>query len=327
VSFTQSGWLAFFPVIFSFALIPLLEYAIGEDPTNLGKAEEELVRRDRVYDIILYLTVPIQVAVLVWFVWIMKEGGMDAWTRAGRIASTGIMCGVFGINIAHELGHRSLKGERFLAKIMLCTSLYLHFYIEHNRGHHRNVGTPEDPATANRGEMLYTFWLRSLTGGFRSAWNIVKKERLRKNQAVWSFGNEMIQYLVVQGVIVAIIGWVGGWPALSAFLIAAFAGMLLLETVNYIEHYGLQRKRVSEHRFEDVEPWHSWNSDFILGRLMLFELTRHSDHHWEPSKHYEVLESMPKALQLPAGYPAMMLLSLAPPVWFKVMDKRLEKVD
>lgn len=235
----------------------------------------------------------------------------------------GIMCGVFGINIAHELGHRNSTGEKILSKIMLCTSLYMHFYIEHNRGHHRNVGTKEDPATALKNESVYTFWMRSLPLSFLSAWNIVKKERSRKKLKTWSLGNEMIQYLLVEFLLCAVIGFYFGMNAMFFFLIAAFIGMLLLETVNYIEHYGLYRKKVSEFRYEDVEPKHSWNSDYIIGRIFLFELTRHSDHHWEPSKHYQLLDSMPKASQLPAGYPAMMLLSLVPPMWFRVMNPRL----
>ncbi|MFO0362550.1 MAG: alkane 1-monooxygenase [Flavobacteriales bacterium] len=323
LSFTREGWISFLPVVYAFIAIPIVEYFIGEDPTNLDAAERELARKDNAYDILLWLTVPTQVGMLAWFLWLMKNEPADGVTTAGRIASMGLMCGVFGINVAHELGHRTTKFEQVLARIMLCTSFYMHFFIEHNRGHHRNVGTPDDGATARKGEMVYTFWLRTIVQSFLSAWQIVKKERNRKKKTEWSFGNEMIQYLLIQAALIAAIAWYGGWDVTGPFLLAALIGILLLETVNYIEHYGLVRKKVSEHRYEDVEPWHSWNSDFILGRLILFELTRHSDHHWEPSKHYQLLDSMPKALQLPAGYPAMMLLSLLPPVWFKVMDRRL----
>jgi alkane 1-monooxygenase len=237
----------------------------------------------------------------------------------------GMICGVLGINVAHELGHRPKPIERFMAKLLLATSLYMHFYIEHNKGHHRNVGTSADGATARRNESLYAFWFRTIIRSFRSAWQITEKELRRKKQNVWSLKNEILVMLIVQALLCAIIVVVFSLFTLLCFLAAAFMGILLLETVNYIEHYGLYRNKVNEFRYEDVEPEHSWNSDHVLGRLVLFELTRHSDHHYEPAKHYQLLNSMKGASQLPAGYPAMMLLSLFPPMWFLVMNSRLPK--
>ncbi len=323
LSFYSHGFLTFSTLLYGFVLLPLLEFAVGENAFNLDTTQRELAKKDKLFDIVIYLTVPVQIICLIIFLFEISTGNNTRVDLIGKISAMGIMCGVFGINIAHELGHRNSAGERVLSKIMLCTSLYMHFYIEHNRGHHRNVGTNEDPATARKNEIIYLFWLRTLPMSFLSAWSIVKKERQRKKVAVWSISNEMIQYLLIELVLVVVIGWYFGLTVLLAFLIAALIGMLLLETVNYIEHYGLFRNKVSEFRYEDVEPKHSWNSDFIIGRLFLFELTRHSDHHWEPSKHYQLLDTMPKASQLPAGYPAMMLLSLIPPVWFRVMNPRL----
>lgn len=327
LSFLSEGVLVFAPVVYAFVIVPIVEWIIGADPSNAGETEKEWMRKDRVYDFILYLSVPVQIALLFWFVWIMNGAGSPVFVTAGRILTMGLMCGVFGINIAHELGHRTSRFERILSRIMLCTSLYMHFYIEHNRGHHRNVATPLDPASARRGESLYRFWMRTVPGSLRSAWMIVKRERIRKNQHVWSLSNELVQYGLIQFALVAGIAWLAGLSAMCCFLGASLIGILLLETVNYIEHYGLERKKISPHRYEDVEPWHSWNSDFILGRLVLFELTRHSDHHWQPSRHYQLLDSMPNALQLPAGYPAMMLLSMIPPYWFRTMDRRLRNPE
>jgi alkane 1-monooxygenase len=323
VSFTHTGWWCLLPAVFTFVIIPLIERVAGSYAGNLSVAGRDLARRDRLYDLILYLTVPVQIGMLIWFIRLVQEEPGDTVTLAGRTVAIGLMCGVFGINVAHELGHRTSRFERTLARIMLCTSLYMHFYIEHNRGHHRNVGTPEDPATARKGESVYRFWVRSIIRSFSSAWSIVAGERIRKKRRVWSAGNEMIQYLAIEAALTGSIFLFGGWQVAGPFLIAALIGILLLETVNYIEHYGLSRVRVNEYRYEDVEPRHSWNSDYILGRLVLFELTRHSDHHWEPSKHYQLLDSMPGASQLPAGYPAMMLLSLCPPLWFRVMNSRI----
>ena len=187
------------------------------------------------------------------------------------------------------------------------------------------MGTSIDGATARRNEGLYLFWLRTLVQSFQSAWQISTEELRRKKQPVYSLNNEMLMMLCLQAGLCAGIVWFFSVHVFMCFLGAALMGILLLETVNYIEHYGLYRLKVSEYRYEDVEPEHSWNSDHALGRLGLFELTRHSDHHYEPSKHYQILNSMQGALQLPAGYPAMMLLALLPPVWFKVMNPRLPK--
>jgi len=324
VSFTMEGWLSFLPLLYAFVLIPVLEWISASDASNLTKAERELVQRDPLYDLVLYLTVPVQLVTLIWFITLMADPGSgEMTTRVGRILSMGLMCGVFGINVAHELGHRARSFDRVLARVMLLTSLYMHFYIEHNRGHHRNVGTPADGATARRGETVYRFWIRSVVQGFRSAWSIVARERHRKAKKIWTPQNEMVGYLFVELLLVGAVWLYGGWVALWPFLIAATLGILLLETVNYIEHYGLVRRKISAGRFEDVKHRHSWNSDFVLGRLVLFELTRHSDHHWDPGKHYEELDSITEASHLPAGYPAMMLLALVPPLWFRVMDRRL----
>lgn len=322
-SFLGKGWSSFLPIVFAFVVLPVLEFVFGENKEKFSELESEIVRKDRLYDFVLYLTVPIHVAVLIWFVFSIGNSSLTWIEISGRVISMGLMCGVYGINIAHELGHRNTWHEKLMAKIMLSTSLYMHFYIEHNRGHHRNVGTPQDAASAKLGESIYRFWIRTLDGSFRSAWNIVKKERERKKENVWSLHNEMIQYMMIQVLLCMAILWAGGFFVLISFLVAAVIGMLLLESVNYIEHYGLSRIKLNEFRYEDVQPWHSWNSDYILGRLILFELTRHSDHHWDPSKPYQVLDSMDSARQLPAGYPAMIVAALCPPLWFSVMNKRI----
>ncbi len=271
----------------------------------------------------LYGAVISHLGLFVWFIFFLNFWNVDSITVAGQISAMGMMCGVFGINVAHELGHRTDRFNQFLAKVMLTTSLYNHFFVEHNRGHHRNVGTHEDAATARKGEMLYVFWLRAVIMGWLSAWEIVSKERRRKNLNVLSFGNEMLQLQLVQVIMILIIGLLMGWWIALNVCIAAVIGIILLETVDYIEHYGLERKRINEHRYEDVTPIHSWNADFVLGRLVLFELTRHSDHHTTPSKHYQLLDSKVEASTLPAGYPAMMLLAMIPPAWFAVMNSKL----
>lgn len=323
ISFTNEGLWTLAPIAFAFVFIPIVEFLLGKNAYNLSDAEKELVQEDKIYDFIIYSTVFIHVGMLVWFLSIINDHPLASFTTIGRIASMGLMCGVFGINVAHELGHRTTKYEQFMSKLLLSTSLYMHFFIEHNKGHHRNVGTPEDAATARKGEMLYAFWIRSIIGTYLNAWRIENKERRRKKKTEWSLGNEMLQYQLIQLGIVLGIYWILGTNAMLAFIASAIIGILLLETVNYIEHYGLERKKINEHRYEDVNPSHSWNSDYALGRLVLFELTRHSDHHTTPSKHYQLLDTTPDASELPAGYPSMMILAALPPVWFMVVNTRI----
>lgn len=322
-AFLSEGWLTFVPLIFSFGLLPLLEFILGKNEKNLSPEESEKAEKNRGYDFIIYSTVFIHFTLLIWFLFLVKKEEMSTATAVGRTIAMGLMCGVYGINVAHELGHRVRGYERMMSKALLTTSLYLHFYIEHNRGHHRNVGTPEDPATARYGETLYAFWVRTIIGSWRHAWEIVAKERKRKKKTEYSFGNEMLQYQLLQIAFLLAVFFVFGWKALLLYWAAAIFGILLLETVNYVEHYGLMRGRLNEFRYEDVTPTHSWNSDYAIGRLVLFELTRHSDHHTTPHKHYQLLDTTPDASELPAGYPAMMLLAMVPPLWFKVMNPRL----
>jgi alkane 1-monooxygenase len=235
----------------------------------------------------------------------------------------GLMCGVMGINIGHELGHRTSRREQFLGEILLLTSLNTHFLPYHNEGHHREVATPDDPATAKKGQWLFVFWITSHFGSYVKAWRI-ENNRMRKNgKSVFSLSNRMVSYSLANIALLFSIYYFFNVTVLFAFILSSVVGILLLETVNYIEHYGLLRERNSEGRYERVKRTHSWNSDHQIGRLMLFNLSRHSDHHYKSSKKYQVLESLEESPQMPTGYPGMMLLALFQPVWFAIMDKKL----
>lgn len=307
----------------AFVLIPLLELILPARHHQLSEAEERALLEDPWFDAVLYLVVPVQWALLVVFHFTVDAAGQATWEFAGRIATMGILCGIHGINVAHELGHRVKRWERDLARALLLTSLYMHFIIEHNRGHHRRVATPDDPASARFGEWLPAFWWRSVVFSFASAWRIEADRLLKAGHAPYGSRNEMIHALLWQGALIAVIAIVFGSTVLFAYLGAALIGILLLETVNYIEHYGLRRKRTEQGIYGRVQHVHSWNSDHLLGRLMLFELTRHSDHHWKASTKYQALKSVEASPQLPTGYPGMMLLSLFPPLFFRVMHPRI----
>jgi len=236
----------------------------------------------------------------------------------------GLLCGTFGINIGHELGHRVNRFEQVLAKASLLTSLYMHFFIEHNKGHHKKVATPEDPGSARYNEAIYLFYCRTIFFSYLSAWKIGNAAARKNGYPKWHWKNEMVQAHLVQGLFVLCIYIFAGTLVTGYFLVAAFIGILLLETVNYIEHYGLQRRPMVEGGYERAMPWHSWNSNHLLGRLMLFELSRHSDHHYMASRKYQVLQHHPGAPQLPTGYPGSMLLAMLPPAWFYIMNRRIK---
>lgn len=308
----------------AFLTIPLLELLLPRRSDALSEAGEQAALEDPLFDLLVYLIVPVQWGMLVLFLFQVGEPGLAWWERAGRVASMGVLCGIYGINVAHELGHRAKRFERDMARALLLTSLYMHFIIEHNRGHHKRVATPDDPASARYGEPLYAFWLRSIVFSWLSAWRIEAEQQRKKGRAVFNWRNEMLQAMAWQVALITAVGLVFGGLVLLCFLGAALIGILLLETVNYIEHYGLRRKSGTNGGYRRVQYVHSWNSDQLLGRLTLFELTRHSDHHWKASRPYQVLRGIDVAPQLPTGYPGMMLLSLVPPLFFRMMHPRLK---
>jgi alkane 1-monooxygenase len=326
LSFHSHGWVVWLPLVFAWVITPLLELLIKPNPANMNAAEEELAKNDSMYDLVLYGIVVFQWVALYEFLQSMKDPSLSGYDITGRIWVMGLLCGVFGINVGHELGHRVNRFEQTLAKSLLLTSLYMHFFIEHNKGHHKRVATPDDPGSARYGEWIYAFYFRTVIFSYLSAWHIANNEQRKKGFRIISWQNEMIQFHFIQLAFIALIFLVFGWLITLYFLAAAMIGILLLETVNYIEHYGLQRKPTGDGKYERAMPQHSWNSDHVIGRLILFELSRHSDHHYLASRKYQTLRHHEDAPQMPTGYPGMMLLALMPPVWFWVMNKRMKTI-
>jgi alkane 1-monooxygenase len=322
IALLTQGFGVWLPLLYAWFLIPLLELFIRPDATNLSEAEEELAKRNRWYDYMLYLIVPLQYFALGLFLYNVTDTAQPWFDVFGKTMVMGLLCGTFGINVGHELGHRTANGEQLLAKLLLLTSLYMHFFIEHNRGHHKRVATPEDPSSARYGEGLYHFFFRSIVFSYFSAWKIAARDAEKQGHSAFSLQNEMIRFQLVQVLFVAAIFFVFGGPTTLLFLVAAVQGILLLETVNYIEHYGLQRRQIAEGKYERALPAHSWNSNHVIGRVMLFELSRHSDHHYLASRKYQVLRHHDNSPQMPTGYPGMMILATVPPLWFRVMNKR-----
>ncbi|MFN4146207.1 MAG: alkane 1-monooxygenase [Runella sp.] len=317
--------------LFAYLFVPLMDVLIGRDRSNVAKEDFERLMHDPFFDAVVYSLVYVHLVQLVFAALAFSTYPMSFFQKQGFIASIGIFSGTM-INVAHELGHRSSKVAQFHAKLTLMTVCYYHFFIEHNRGHHTWVATPHDPATARKNQSVYAFWWQSMVGSFKSAWNI-EKRRLEKAQLpVWSLKNGMIWACVLPlafgGLLVAGVSWGVGrlaWEVVPFFFLQSLVAVLLLETINYIEHYGILRREIAPGKYERVNPLHSWNANHIFSNLVLFQLQRHSDHHAYASRPYQVLRHFDESPQLPFGYPLMILMALVPPLWFRVMNKRLEE--
>ncbi|WP_207495169.1 alkane 1-monooxygenase [Aridibaculum aurantiacum] len=325
LAFTRTGTYCYLPVLWAYVLIPLAELLLPPSAKNLEQAEEEVANADKTYDYILYAVPVVLYLLLFTFLDSLKENDLTILDVTGRILSMGLLLGAFGINVGHELGHRANKQEQALAKILLLPALYMHFFIEHNRGHHKHVATHNDPNTARENEWLYSFFFRSVFNGYVHAWQIANTDMKKKRRPKFHWQNEMLRFTIYQFLFISLVLITYGIFIFACYLAAAVVGIILLETVNYIEHYGLVRKEIVPGKYERALPHHSWNSNHVLGRLMLFELSRHSDHHFMASRKYQVLRHHDQSPQLPTGYPGMMILAHIPPLFFWVMKRHMEK--
>jgi alkane 1-monooxygenase len=311
--------------IVTFGIIPVLDYVIGSDSANPPESALAWLQDDRFYRWATYFYLPSQYLSLLLACWLWSD---DRWLALDFIDKLGVMVTVGGIggvaiNAAHELGHKRAKSEKWLSKVALAQTCYGHFFVEHNRGHHARVATAEDPASARMGESLYSFIPRSVFGGMRSAWNIEGRRSACSDRSRWTMRNDVLNAWLMSIVLfTALVSWFG-LVVLPWLVGQAVIGFCLLETVNYLEHYGLRRQRQPDGRYEPVRPSHSWNSSTVTANLFLFQLQRHSDHHAHPLRRYQALCHADDAPQLPAGYVTMLVLALFPPLWRRVMDRRV----
>lgn len=313
----------FLTVVFSYYLLPFLDLWSGVDRFKPGKDEVVRLERDAWYRAILYLGALENFALLVFGAWVVTHAAMPWWALAGFILSAGTSSGSVGIVVAHELGHHVNGFDRILSRALLVTVCYMHFYVEHNRGHHSHVATPEDPASARYGESLYAFLPRSLAGSWVHAWELEEQRLARSGTGAWSLRNPMLWCVIWPGLLAAALGLAFGAAAVWYFFLQAAVAVVLLETVNYIEHYGLERKELPDGSRERMSAAHSWNSSQRLSNYFLFNLTRHSHHHIQAQRHYQALAHEDDSPQMPAGYAGMLMLAFFPPVWRRVMHPRL----
>jgi len=304
--------------------VPLLDYLLGEDLSNPPEGAVPRLEADRYYRWINYLVVPVLWGSLLFNVVFLATHDLAWYEWLATVIITGSMLG-FGLNLSHELGHKKDWIGRKMGLFNSALGGYGHFSIEHNRGHHRHVATPEDPASSKMGESIYRFMFRELPGAYFRAWDLETERLDRVGKSVWSLDNEIVQ----AGLITALLygGLIAAFgPKMVPILAAvAFWGAFQLTSANYIEHYGLVRQKKPDGRYEHCQPHHSWNSNHIVSNLIVFHLQRHSDHHANPTRSYQSLRNFPELPTLPSGYFGMFLAAYVPPVWFAIMDKRVIK--
>ncbi|UJJ30386.1 alkane 1-monooxygenase [Halopseudomonas maritima] len=312
-------WLS---TIFGYVVIPMLDGVLGEDLSNPPEEAVPALEADLYYRYITYALVPILWLSFIVNIAFLGTHELPWYGTLAVILATGGSLG-FGLNLGHEMGHKKTELERWLAKITLALGCYGHFFVEHNRGHHRDVATPEDPASARMGESIYRFVFREMPGAFFRAWDLEAQRLERCGKSVWSLDNEVLQPALISAVLYALlIAWLG-IEILPVMMLIAFWGAFQLTQANYIEHYGLLRRKQPSGRYERCQPHHSWNSNHLFSNWALFHLQRHSDHHAHPTRRYQSLRDFPDLPRLPNGYFGMYLLAYFPPLWQRVMDPRL----
>ena len=325
VSFESMGLGTYTTVMYAFITLPILDLITGNRSENLSEDQADEKKSKWIFDIMLYLNLPI-VFGLLYLVFIKIETQEHAtYELIGLGLSTGILLATNAINVAHELGHRTPYFERFMGKCLYIPCLYMHFYIEHNFGHHMNVATPNDGATAKYNQTVFSFWITSVTKQYTDAWKHQKNILTTKKHYFFSVKNDMLWYHLIQPTYLFGVFYFFSIDTMLFAIASGVVSFLFLESINYIEHYGLRRFKTPSGRYERVQPQHSWNSNFNIGRIVLYELTRHSDHHYKSSKKYQLLNSYEQSPTLPLGYPASILLSFIPPLWFKIMNPLVPK--
>jgi alkane 1-monooxygenase len=327
--YARSGreWTLWLPLVAVYGLIPLFDLLFPRDANNPPEAVVPALEADAYYRVLVHLTVPLYFAVLIGGAWFAVSQHPGGFGLLGHALMVGAVGGI-AVNTGHELGHKKAAGDRLAAQLALAVPFYGHFTMEHNAGHHAQVATPEDSASARFGESIYRFATREIPGGLRRGWTLECARLRRRGYSAWSWRNRILQsWSVSLALYGGLLAWLGAGVLPFLLIQAAFAWWQLT-SANYVEHYGLLRRKRPDGRYERCRPEHSWNANHLASNLVLFHLERHSDHHAFPARRYQSLRHFADVPQLPSGYFGMFLLAYVPPLWFRVMNPRvLARVD
>lgn len=319
---TGNQWWFALPFALAYVAGPVLDWVLGEDRNNPPPEVISQLEQDKYYRHLTYACVPLH------FLSLIVTAGYAATQDLGIVAfvALAVIAGLtsgLAINTAHELGHKNSRVEKLLAKIALAVPAYGHFSVDHNLGHHRNVSTPRDPASARMGESIYKFAARELPGAFFEAWALEKDRLARRGKSVWSPKNQILQSFSITALLSIGLLVLFGWVMIPFLVLHNAFAWWQLTSANYVEHYGLLRHKDAAGKYERCQPHHSWNSNHVYSNLVLLHLERHSDHHTHPTRRYQSLRHYDDLPSLPSGYFGSYLLAYVPRLWFRVMDKRL----
>ena len=317
-----STWAILGPLLMYYALIPLVDWLIGEDFDNPPEEVVEQLSSDNYYRLLLFVSIPVFFVSFFAVAWLVGTHPMPIWAYVAAALGAGAASGA-GLTVAHELGHKHSRLDRAGAKLVCALTGYAHFCIEHNRGHHSEVATPEDIASARLGESVWRFALREIPGAVRRGWYWERRRLAAKGLGFWTWRNDLLQGYALASVIAACLVFLFGPIILPFLILHHLSGWLQLTFANYVEHYGLKREKRADGRYRPCEPRHSWNTNHIVSNLMLFHLQRHSDHHANPLRPYQALRDFKDLPRLPSGYPGCFVLAAIPPLWFWVMDTKV----
>ncbi|WP_061242517.1 alkane 1-monooxygenase [Ectopseudomonas composti] len=308
-----------------FGVIPLLDFVVGRDPANPDERDDvPALEAQGYYRLLSLATVPMLLAMLMWSGWIFATHEGWSWVgQLGWMLSVGTVMGAIGITVSHELIHKDAPLEQNAGGLLLAAVCYAGFKVEHVRGHHVHVSTPEDASSSRFGQSLYAFLPHAYKHNFLNAWRLEAERLKRRGQPALHWRNELIWWYSTSALFLLGFTLAFGWLGALFFLGQALTAFTLLEIVNYVEHYGLHRRKLDNGRYERTTPHHSWNSNFLLTNLFLFHLQRHSDHHAYAKRRYQVLRHFDDSPQLPNGYAGMIVLALFPPLWRAVMDPKV----
>ncbi|CAD8211352.1 unnamed protein product [Paramecium octaurelia] len=320
ISYFENAWIAIWIV---YTLIPFLDEFFSLDLRNPSKDEQNKLEQEMRFKLPLYVCVIFDWISLIWMINFLLNNEIQIFNKLGIIFLCGNLA-ASNINIAHELFHKDNLLDKLLGTVTLARNLYIHFAIEHIHGHHRNVATPKDPATSLKGQKIWNFLPQTIIGSYVSAWNFEADLMLKKYGSVIRVQNRMIWYTISYFIIPCIIYYYFGFFGCVYFLGTVINSVVYLETINYVEHYGLSRKEIQPGKYEQVDIRHSWNAPHRLSNYLLFKLQRHSDHHENPYKSYQTLCSYEESPQLPHGYTVCILLAWVPNLWFEIMDLQLK---
>ncbi|MEE4211761.1 MAG: alkane 1-monooxygenase [Parvularcula sp.] len=318
----EAAWVALLPFLWSFVTVPILDAIIGEDETNPPEDGIAALQQQRFYTWIVYAQIPVLLTSFVAGMWLLTHAALPIWALIPFLYTLGVGSG-HAIIVAHELGHRTGRTDRMMAQIALGIVGYGHFCIEHNRGHHVRVATPEDCSSARYGETVYAFAWRDITGALLGGWKEERRRLKARGHGFFSAKNEVLQSYALTVLAAALLVLWLGWAVLPFLLIHHVLAYFALSMVNYIEHYGLKRRKLPSGRYEPCQPKHSWNTNHAVSNILEINLQRHSDHHANPQRPYQCLRNFEELPRLPSGYPGCLSLSLIPPLWFAVMNPRV----